>query len=300
MSRFAGRIAVITGAGSGIGRALACQLAADGAVLAISDVDEIGLAETVVRARALGARVRHDRLDVVDRDAVLAYADSVAAEFGAIHLVVNNAGVAHTGDVLDMTFGEIERVMDVNFWGVVNGTKAFLPHLIASGDGNIVNLSSLFGLIAMPGQAAYNASKFAVRGFTEALRIEMLIAKQPVKVTAVHPGGIKTSIARNGTATGALDAGLLADFFDAKLARMEPAKAAAIILRAAAAGRPRILVGVDAWVLHLVGIVAGAGYERLFARAAKRVMPSGKRPPARAFPLNAPDATGRSESEASA
>ena len=154
--------------------------------------------------RASSARPVHEqRLDVTDRAAVLAYADAVVAEFGVVNIVVNNAGIAFTGDIEQMSFEQIERVMDVDFWGVVNGTKAFLPHLIASGDGHVVNISSLFGLLAMPGQSAYNAAKFAVRGFTESLRQEMLIAEHPVEVTCVHPGGIKTAIARNaGTIAG--------------------------------------------------------------------------------------------------
>ncbi len=140
----------------------------------------------------------HDqRLDVTDRAAFLEYADAVVDEFGVVNIVVNNAGIAFTGDVEEMSFENIERIMDVDFWGVVNGTKAFLPHLIASGDGHLVNISSLFGLLSMPGQSAYNAAKFAVRGFTESLRQEMIIAGHPVQVTCVHPGGIKTAIVRN-------------------------------------------------------------------------------------------------------
>ena len=146
-----------------------------------------------------GAEVKADRLNVAEREEVLAYADDVVAHFGTVHQVYNNAGIAHNGNVEDSDFKDIERIMDVDFWGVVNGTKAFLPHVIASGDGHIVNISSLFGLIAVPGQSAYNAAKFAVRGFTEALRQEMLVAGHPVKVTCVHPGGIKTAVARNAT-----------------------------------------------------------------------------------------------------
>lgn len=269
MSKFTGRVAVITGAGSGIGRALAVQLSAEGAVVAISDVDELGLAETAAQARAAGATVRSEQLNVVDRPAMTAYADSVASQFGAVHLVINNAGVAHTGDVLDMSYDEIERVVDVDFWGVVNGTKAFLPHLIASGDGNLVNISSLFGLVSVPSQSAYNAAKYAVRGFTESLRIEMLVAKHPVRVTCVHPGGIKTAIARNASVTGALDQKSLSEFFDSKLAKMSAEKAAKIILKGAAAGRPRVLVGADAYALHFLGLAFGAGYQRIVARGAK-------------------------------
>ncbi|MBM4591776.1 SDR family NAD(P)-dependent oxidoreductase, partial [Rhodococcus hoagii] len=197
MSEFAGKVCVITGAGSGIGRALALNLAGQGAKLALSDMDSVGLAETVRQVESLGADVKSDHLDVTQREAVLSYADAVVARFGKVNQVYNNAGIAFHGEVERSEFKDIERIMDVDFWGVVNGTKAFLPHVIASGDGHIVNVSSLFGLLSIPGQSAYNAAKFAVRGFTESLRQEMLIAKHPVKVTCVHPGGIKTAIARN-------------------------------------------------------------------------------------------------------
>ena len=194
MQGFAGKVAVVTGAGSGIGQALAVELARSGAKLAISDVDVEGLAGTEERLKAIGAPVKTDRLDVTEREAVLAYADAVNDHFGTVNQIYNNAGIAFNGDVEVTQFKDIERVMDVDFWGVVNGTKAFLPHLIASGDGHVVNVSSVFGLFSVPGQAAYNAAKFAVRGFTEALRQEMIVAKHPVKVTTVHPGGIKTNI----------------------------------------------------------------------------------------------------------
>lgn len=200
MSDFAGKVVVITGAGSGIGRALALNLAGQGAKLAISDVDTVGLAETARLVEAIGAEVKSDHLDVTQREAVLEYADAVVAHFGKVNQIYNNAGIAYHGTFEKSEFKDFERVMDVDFWGVVNGTKAFLPHVIASGDGHIVNVSSLFGLLSMPGQSAYNSAKFAVRGFTESLRQEMLIAKHPVKVTCVHPGGIKTAIARNATA----------------------------------------------------------------------------------------------------
>ncbi len=187
MSEFAGKVCVITGAGSGIGRALALNLAGQGAKLALSDMDSVGLAETVRQVESLGADVKSDHLDVTQREAVLSYADAVVARFGKVNQVYNNAGIAFHGEVERSEFKDIERIMDVDFWGVVNGTKAFLPHVIASGDGHIVNVSSLFGLLSIPGQSAYNAAKFAVRGFTESLRQEMLIAKHPVKVTCVHP-----------------------------------------------------------------------------------------------------------------
>ena len=198
------KVVVITGAGSGIGRALAVDLARRGALLAISDVDDDGLAETVDLVKGAGAKeVRSDHLDVADRAAFTAYAAAVAEHFGRVNVVINNAGVALAGDFADLEYSDMDWIVGINFWGVVHGTKEFLPHLIASGDGHVVNISSLFGLISMPGQSAYNATKYAVRGMTEALREEMLIAGHPVGVTAVHPGGIKTAIARNARVSDA-------------------------------------------------------------------------------------------------
>jgi NAD(P)-dependent dehydrogenase (short-subunit alcohol dehydrogenase family) len=273
MTSIDNKVAVITGAGSGIGRALAYELARRGARLALSDVDEVGLAETARHARVIGAQVHYQRLDVTDRDGFLTYADTVLGEFGVVNIVVNNAGIAFTGDVEAMSFENIERVMDVDFWGVVNGTKAFLPHLIASGDGHLVNISSLFGLLSVPGQSAYNAAKFAVRGFTESLRQEMIIAGHPVQVTCVHPGGIKTGIVRNSSAVEGIDAAELADFFDRKLAKTSAESAAKTITRAVIGNRPRAVVGLDAKVLDLLVRVIGPRYQRLFATVAGRITP---------------------------
>src|ERR1700758_468503 len=182
MGGFAGKVAAVTGAGSGIGQALALELARSGASVAISDVDTEGLAHTEEQLRAIGAPVKADRLDVTEREAFQIYADQINEHFGKVNQIYNNAGIAFTGDIEVCQFKDIERVMDVDFWGVVNGTKAFLPHLIASGDGHIITLSSLFCLMSMPGQAAYSSAKFAVRGFTEALAQEMLARRHPVKV----------------------------------------------------------------------------------------------------------------------
>jgi NAD(P)-dependent dehydrogenase (short-subunit alcohol dehydrogenase family) len=274
MTNIRGKVAVVTGAGSGIGRALASELARRGAKLAISDIDMVGLAATAKQLRVLGAEVHETRLDVTDRPAVLRYADEVAAEFGAVNIVINNAGIAFTGDIEDMTFEQIERVMDVDFWGVVNGTKAFLPYVIASGDGHVVNISSLFGLLSMPSQSAYNAAKFAVRGFTEALREEMIVNGHPVQVTCVHPGGIKTAIARNADAVAGKDARAFAEFFDSKLAKTSAESAAKSIVRAVIGDRPRALVGLDAKLLDLFVRIAGPHYQRVVATIARRVVPA--------------------------
>ena len=273
MEGFAGKVAVVTGAGSGIGQALAIELGRSGAKLAISDVDTEGLAVTEERLKAIGAEVKSDRLDVTEREAFLLYADAVKEHFGKVNQIYNNAGIAFTGDVEVSGFKDIERVMDVDYWGVVNGTKAFLPHLIASGDGHVVNVSSLFGIFSVPGQAAYNSAKFAVRGFTEALRQEMIVAKHPVKVTCVHPGGIKTAIARNATAVEGIDTKELAQAFDQKLAKTSPQKAATIILEAVRKDKARVLVGPDAKILDISVRITGSGYQRLFSAAAARAIP---------------------------
>jgi NADP-dependent 3-hydroxy acid dehydrogenase YdfG len=273
MQGFAGKVAVVTGAGSGIGQALAVELARSGAKVAISDVNLEGLAQTEEQLKAIGASFKSDRLDVTEREAFLAYADAVKEHFGKVNQIYNNAGIAFTGDVEVSQFKDIERVMDVDFWGVVNGTKAFLPHLIASGDGHVVNVSSVFGLFAVPGQAAYNSAKFAVRGFTEALRQEMGAAGHPVAVTTVHPGGIKTAIARNATAAEGLDPEQLAKLFDKRLARTSPQRAAKIILDAVRKKKARVLVGTDAKLLDVMVRVAGPYYQQLFGPVMGRLMP---------------------------
>ena len=271
MEGFAGKVAVVTGAGSGIGQALAIELGRSGASVAISDVDTEGLAVTEERLKAIGASVKSDRLNVTEREAFLLYADEVKSHFGKVNQIYNNAGIAFVGDVEVTAFKDIERVMDVDFWGVVNGTKAFLPHLIDSGDGHVVNVSSLFGIFSAPGQAAYNAAKFAVRGFTEALRQEMMASGHPVAVTTVHPGGIKTAIMRNATAVEGFDTKNLTEFFDKYLTRTTPERAAEIILEAVRKKRARVLVGADAKALDVIVRLTGSGYQRLFSAVTSRV-----------------------------
>ncbi|CAN5665778.1 SDR family NAD(P)-dependent oxidoreductase [soil metagenome] len=269
------KVVVITGAGSGIGRALALDLAKRGSLLALSDVNEAGLADTVALVADAGvSKVRSDRLDVSDRDAFARYALDVVQDFGRVNVVINNAGVALAGDLVDLEYNDIDWIIGINFWGVVHGTKEFLPHLIASGDGHIVNLSSLFGLISMPGQSMYNASKYAVRGMTEALREEMLIAGHPVGVTSVHPGGIKTAIARNARVSAKEDQEATARLFDKKLARMTPERAAEIIIKGITKNQARVLVGIDAHALNALGKFTGSYYQDIVARASKKVLPA--------------------------
>ncbi|MEV7549266.1 SDR family NAD(P)-dependent oxidoreductase [Amycolatopsis sp. NPDC089917] len=264
MKSFTDKVAVITGAGSGIGRALAIELAGRGARLALSDVDAVRAADTAALCEKAGATAKAYALDVADRDAVLAHAEEVAVDFGGAALVVNNAGVALGATVEEMTWDDYDWLMGINLGGVVNGTKAFLPQVIASGDGHIVNLSSVFGFIGVPTQSAYNAAKFAVRGFTEALRQEMLIARYPVGVSCVHPGGIKTNIARDARGGVERDIDKAAEGFE-KIARTTPEKAAQTIVRGIERGTARILIGPDAYAIDAIPRVLGSFYQRPLA-----------------------------------
>lgn len=266
-----GKTVVITGAGSGIGRALAQEAARRGALLALSDVDTDGMAETEQLVRELGATtVLTSRLDVSERAHVEEYARSVAAELGVINAVINNAGIAYIGTVQQADYKHMEKVMDIDYWGVVHGSKEFLPYLIESGDGHLVNISSLFGIVSMPSQSAYNAAKFAVRGFTEALRVEMLTDKLPVDVSCVHPGGVKTAVARNAMGAEGVNVKAVARNFDRKLTPTTPEDAATIILDGVEKRSPRILVGPDAKLLNTLHRVVGARYQELIAAGSAR------------------------------
>jgi NADP-dependent 3-hydroxy acid dehydrogenase YdfG len=268
-----GAVAAVTGAASGIGRALAYELASRGAQLALADIDAAGLAETAAGCESAGVGVTATTLDVAERASVEAWAEAVVAEHGQVDLVVNNAGVALGSTVEAMSYDDLDWLMAINFWGVVYGTKAFLPHLRASGDGHLVNLSSVFGLISVPTQAAYNASKFAVRGFSDALALELRIERAPVRVTTVHPGGIRTGIARNARVNQSVapPAGTPADAAAAfeRLLRTPAPKAARVILDGALAGRRRVLVGPDATVIDLLSRLPAPIYQGLLVGAAR-------------------------------
>ncbi|HTU38163.1 MAG TPA: SDR family NAD(P)-dependent oxidoreductase [Acidimicrobiales bacterium] len=273
MRSFAGRVAAVTGAGSGIGRALAEDLARRRADLALADIDETGLADTVARCEGHGIKVTAQQLDVADRDGVYMWADRVVADHGRVNLIVNNAGVALGATVESMSYEDFEWLMGINFWGVVYGTKAFLPHLKASGEGHVVNLSSVFGLVSVPSQSAYNAAKFAVRGFTDTLRMELEIEGAPVSVTTVHPGGIKTNIARNAR----MDTSVTELTGDAEAARHDferlfvtsPEKAARQILTAVQRDRRRALIGPDAKAIDLLSRLPAALYQSALTRGAR-------------------------------
>ena len=271
MKDFNGKVCVITGAGSGIGRGLALELARRGARLALSDIRAETVAETVAQCKSLGAEAADYVFDVSSCEAVEAHAAEVSERFGTVNLVVNNAGVALAKDVIDTPIEDYEWIMGINFWGVVYGSKAFLPALIASGEGHIVNISSVFGIFSVPGQSGYNAAKFAVRGFTEALRQEMLVAGLPVGVSCVHPGGIRTNIARDART----DQGTPQEMDDAfkRIARTSPAKAALTILRGVERDQAKILIGPDAHVMDVIVRTLGSRYQALVWRSAKRLNP---------------------------
>jgi NADP-dependent 3-hydroxy acid dehydrogenase YdfG len=271
MKTLSDKVVAITGAGSGIGRALALHCAGLGASLAISDVNDEALAETAALVREKQPRVHTARVDVGQRDAIYAWADQVKSEMGPVDVIVNNAGVSLSQTIADMRDEDFFWLMNINFWGVVHGTRAFLPQLLSRPEAHVVNLSSVFGLIAVPTQAAYNASKFAVRGFTEALRQEL--ARTNVRVTTVHPGGIKTNIVRNGRhfrdVAGNADAAAVAREFD-RVARTSPEEAARQIVGAILRQKPRLLIGLDAILIDRMQRLLPASYDGLIAKAIAR------------------------------
>ena len=277
MKSFSNKVAAVTGAASGMGRSLAVNLAKQGCHVAVSDVDENGLAETAKLAGLHGVKITQRRVDVAKRDEVYAWADEVVADHGKCNLVFNNAGVGYAASVEGCEYPDAEWLMNINFWGVVHGTKAFLPHLRASGEGHVINTSSLFGVIAFPGQSTYNASKFAVRGFTEALRIELDMMKAPVSATSVHPGGIKTNIARTARMNkSVMDIGVK-DMKDSHLQiekhfRVTADEAADVILRGVQRNARRVLVGTDARIFDLVQRVVPSSYQWLVIKAARLAM----------------------------
>lgn len=272
MNKFNSCVAVITGAGSGIGRQLSNQLAQAGARLALSDINQENLTETVKQAESQGAQVFSEILDVADQEAFFNHADNVMQRYGEVHLVINNAGVGLAGGPLWQTpLEDFKWLMGINFYGVLYGTKAFLPHLRAAHWGHIVNISSLFGLVAVPEQTAYNASKFAVRGMTEALRQELELDGSSVSCTSVHPGGIKTNIAAGARVS---DGNKLESesereqavaHFD-KLARTSAETAAEQILDAVIKNKKRLLIGGDAKILDKIQRLFPTWYPHVMQR----------------------------------
>jgi len=269
MKNFKDKVAAITGAASGMGRTLAVELARRGCHLALSDVNNAGLEETARLAQQHGVKVTTSVLDVSNRDAVYAWADQVVADHGKVNLIFNNAGVALTVGLDAVQASDFEWIMGINFWGVVYGTQAFLPHLKRSGEGHIINTSSLFGLMAMPTQGTYNAAKFAVRGYTEALRMELDIANCGVSATCVHPGGIATNIAKAGRIDPSIEkaTGISAEKHRKradKLINVTTAESAAMqMLKGVENNARRVVVGYDAKFLDKLIRLVGSRYQAI-------------------------------------
>jgi short-subunit dehydrogenase len=276
MRSFAGKVAAITGAGSGIGRALALELSRRHCEVALSDIDAATLADTARQCEPNGVRVTSTSLDVADRAAVYGWAERVASDHGRVHLIINNAGVSLVSALESVSYEDLDWIFGINFWGVVHGTKAFLPHLRSAGEGHVVNVSSVFGLTAAPNHGAYNATKFAVRGFTEALRIELDATRAPVSATCVLPGGIRTSIARNARVRAGVEGTLAAsdemarELFE-RNCRTSAGEAAQAILHGVSKNRRRVLVGWDAYAIDLMVRAAPAAAQHVVLAATRRM-----------------------------
>jgi short-subunit dehydrogenase len=269
MTTIKGAAAAVTGAAGGIGRALALELAARGCDLALADRDEAGLQAVAAEIGSEGKRkVTTHRVEVGRPGEIAAFAQAAIAAHPALNIVINNAGVALIGQFSEVDQSQMDWLFNINFWGVVHSTRAFLPHLSRQREAHIANLSSLFGIIAPPGQTAYAASKFAVRGFSESLRHELRMAGSPVRLSVVHPGGISTNIARNArTGVAVTDNARRAqaiERFDA-VARTTPKAAALRIIEGIEKNRPRILIGTDARVIDLLQRLRPARYWSLLA-----------------------------------
>lgn len=268
MAHWNDAVVVITGAGSGIGRALAHELDGRGARLALSDIDLERVQATAATCR--NARAYH--LDVADRDAVRAHADQVVVDHGRVDVVVNNAGVALAADVLEQSDEDIDWLLGINLHGVISGTQAFLPHVMQT-RGHVINVSSVFGIMGMPSQSIYNAAKFGVRGYTEALAIEMDLGRTGVGVHCVHPGGIATNIANFSRMAPTRNREELVETFNRVFLRTSPEAAARAIVRGVDRNRRRILVGADARMILFGEKLLGSLYQRLVAAVAGRVLP---------------------------
>ena len=267
MKSVANKVAVVTGAASGIGRALAQQLSQEGAHLALTDINMDGLEETKSQLSG-NTKVTLHKVDAASREQVETLVKDVVKEHGHVDIVINNAGVALSESVANATYENMQWLMDINFWGVVYGTKAFLPELMKRPQAAIINISSIFGIIALPTQSTYNAAKFAVRGFTESLRQELKDSN--VFVACVHPGGIDTGIVKNGRMLESMDGKEKTHEQQMKefkqVAKTTPAKAADVILSGMKKGKRRILIGADAKAMDRIQRWFPEKYTDIFGR----------------------------------
>jgi short-subunit dehydrogenase len=285
MTEIRGAAAAVTGAASGIGRALALELAARGCNLALADRDEAGLQAVAAEIgkttsqKAASQKVSVHRVDVSEPEQIAAFALAAVSAHPGLNIVVNNAGVALLGQFSEIDQAQMDWLMNINFWGVVHSTRAFLPHLARQREAHIVNLSSIFGIVAPPGQTAYAAAKFAVRGFSEALRHELQMAASPIKLSVVHPGGVSTNIVRNSRAgVGVTDNARRAqsiERFDA-VAKTTPKAAALRIIKGIEKNQPRILIGNDARFMDLLQRFRPATYWAPMARRIEKMSKAGK------------------------
>ncbi len=271
MHPLSGRVVIISGAGSGIGRALALECASHGAKLGLCDINKVDLLATAKLVRERGACALAFTLDVSKPEEFQDFAKEVLIHLGSADILINNAGVSLSSDIGSMARKDFEWLFSINFWGVVNGCSAFLPQVLRSDRGHIVNISSVFGLVALPGQAAYCASKFAVRAYTDALRVELKGSK--VGVTVIHPGGVRTNIVRNGRHFNNPLGQELSEMIETfeRLARTTPEQAARTIIRGIIRNKARLLVGPDAYVLDFCSRVLPAAASTLIARLLERL-----------------------------
>jgi short-subunit dehydrogenase len=280
MTAIKGAAAAVTGAASGIGRALALELAARGCDLALADRDEAGLQAVAAEiGRDAKRKVTTHRVDVGEPGQIADFARAATSAHSALNILINNAGVALLGQFGEIDQAQMDWLFNINFWGVVHSTRAFLPHLARQREAHIANISSIFGIIAPPGQTAYCAAKFAVRGFSESLRHELQIANSPIRLSVVHPGGVATNIARNSrTGVGVTDNARRAqsiELFDAA-AKTTPKAAALRIIEGVEKNQPRILIGNDARFMDLLQRLRPAAYWAPLARRFERMAKAGK------------------------
>jgi short-subunit dehydrogenase len=271
MTAISGSAAAVTGAAQGIGRELALELARRGCDLALGDRDEAGLQQVAAEiGRDPSRKVSVHRVDVAEAGQIQDFATAAIAAHPSLNILINNAGVSLLGTFAEVEQDQMERLIDINFWGVVHGTRAFLPQLSSRPEAHIVNLSSIFGIIAPPGQTAYCAAKFAVRGFSESLRHELAMANSPVRLSVVHPGGVATNIARNSPSGRGTDNARRAEMIDRfeTMAKTAPAKAARRIIEGIEGNKPRILIGKDARFIDLLQRFRPVTYWSVLSRLA--------------------------------